>query len=102
MYAVRVSLRPYLGAVLKQWWLYAVFLATLAGLIINVTKGFDIPSAVWTVVFAGCLFVATFRVYHDLHQQWLLRNRGLELPQWAMWACNASGEGTWLTLLVVG
>jgi len=32
-------------AVVKQWWIDAVFVVTLFGLVVTVAKGFDIPSA---------------------------------------------------------
>ena len=98
---LRHTLRSYLPAVLRQWWTYAGIAAGVVGYILDLIAGLKIPFAVWIGVFLGCLIVAQFLAYQQIHQR-LLAFEAPRLPQWALLAHNANADGAWLTLLVVG
>jgi hypothetical protein len=98
---IRSSLRSYLRAVLRQWWTYAGLGAGLIGYAVDLAIGLSIPPVAWIGIFVGCLIVAQFRAYQQVHER-LLAYEGQRLPQWALWAHNANADGTWLTLLAIG
>lgn len=98
---MRNSLRTYLLAVLRQWWTYAGLAAGIVGYGLDIFTGLKVPAPIWIVLFAGCLIVAQYLVYHDVHTK-LGAVNAKPLPQWAMWAHNANSDGAWLSLMVVG
>ncbi len=98
---IRSSLRSYVPAVLRQWWTYVGLGASVIGYIVDLATGLTVPPVAWIGIFGGCLIVAQFRTYQEVHQR-LLAYEGPRLPQWALWAHNANADGAWLTLLAVG
>jgi hypothetical protein len=98
---MRHSLRTYLAAVLRQWWTYAGIAAGIIGYGLDVFTDLKLPVTVWIALFAGCLVIAQYLAYHDVHTK-LAAVNAKPLPQWAMWAHNANSDGAWLTFMVVG
>lgn len=99
---LRASLRAYIPAVFRQWWTYAGIGSGLVGYLLDFFTDLKIPAVAWIGVFAACLVVAQFLAYHQVRTALALRDRGLEIPPWAMHVCSASGDGAWLTTLLIG
>lgn len=99
---LRTSLRAYIPAVLRQWWTYAGIGSALVGYLLDLFTNLTVPAVAWIAVFAACLVVAQFLAYHDVRVALGLRDRGLQIPQWAMHVCSANSEGSWLTALLIG
>ncbi len=99
---LRASLRAYIPAVLRQWWTYAGIGSGLVGYLLDLFTELKIPLVTWITVFAACLIVAQFLAYHEVRTALGLRDRGLQVPPWAMHVCSASGDGAWLTTLLIG
>jgi hypothetical protein len=99
---LRSSLRSYLPAVLRQWWTYIGIGSGLVGYLLDVFTDLKILPAYWIAGFVVCLTVAQFFAYHEVRAALALRDRGLQIPLWAMHVCNANADGSWLTVLVIG
>ena len=99
---LRASLRAYVPAVLRQWWTYAGIGSGLTGYFLDLFTGLTVPPVAWLAVFGGCFLIANFMVYHDVRMALAMRERGLQVPPWTMHVCSASGDGAWVTTLLIG